>query len=184
MSDPSQQCPSAWREYNTSGVRACGRPNNSPGSCEAICYSAGQTYSRVCGRVIGYQYVSPDAFKKHANNHIDLSITLAHNKIVFGVTLLISHRVSHQSLQPSVLALLTMDKKLICNIKSWEREPGDKAILVVITTVNLVIQTVVSETTYTIMIHYGMASSVKVPAAMVPTLPHGSAYSFLLQQLT
>jgi uncharacterized membrane protein YjjP (DUF1212 family) len=34
------------------------------------------------------------------------------------------------------------------------------------------------------MIHYGMASSVKVPAALVPTLPHGSIYSFLLQQQT
>ena len=33
------------------------------------------------------------------------------------------------------------------------------------------------------MIHYGMASSVKVPVALVPTLPHGSVYSFLLQQL-
>ena len=32
---------------------------------------------------------------------------------------------------------------------------------------------------YLLMIHYGMASSVKVPAAMVPTLPHGSVYSFL-----
>ena len=27
MSNPAQQCPSAWREYNTqSGVRVCGRP--------------------------------------------------------------------------------------------------------------------------------------------------------------
>ena len=80
MSDPSQQCPSAWREYNISGVKACGRPDNSHGSCEAISYSTGQTYSRVCGRVIGYQYASPDAFNKHANNHIDLdgvSITYA-----------------------------------------------------------------------------------------------------------
>ena len=33
------------------------------------------------------------------------------------------------------------------------------------------------------MIHYGIASSVKVPAALVPTLPHGSVYSYLLQQL-
>ena len=26
MSDSTQQCPSAWKEYNNSGVRACGRP--------------------------------------------------------------------------------------------------------------------------------------------------------------
>ena len=36
MSDPSQQCPFAWREYNMNGVRACGRPDNSQGSCAAI----------------------------------------------------------------------------------------------------------------------------------------------------
>ena len=33
MTDPSQQCPPAWREYNT---RACGRPVNETGSCAAI----------------------------------------------------------------------------------------------------------------------------------------------------
>ena len=26
MSDPSQQCPSAWTEYNSNSVRACRRP--------------------------------------------------------------------------------------------------------------------------------------------------------------
>ena len=40
MSDPSQQCPSAWREYNTNGVRACGRPVGTSG-CWATTYSTG-----------------------------------------------------------------------------------------------------------------------------------------------
>ena len=64
MSDPSQQCPSAWREYNTSsGIRACGRPFNLEGSCAVTDYSLiGRQYSRVCGRLIGYQIGSPDAF--------------------------------------------------------------------------------------------------------------------------
>ena len=63
MTDPSQQCPSAWREYNTSGVRACGRPINSTGSCAAVFYFTNRQYSRVCGRIIGYQFASPDAFR-------------------------------------------------------------------------------------------------------------------------
>ena len=65
MSDPSQQCPSTWREYNTSGhgVRACGRPFNLEGSCAVTDYShVGRQYSRVCGRLIGYQIGSPDGF--------------------------------------------------------------------------------------------------------------------------
>ena len=62
MTEPLQQCPSAWREYNTSGVRACGRPESSTGSCAAVFYFPNRQYSRVCGRIIGYQVASPDAF--------------------------------------------------------------------------------------------------------------------------
>ena len=63
MSKPSQQCPSTWREYNTSGIRACGRPVTSRGSCPGVSYSNNnEQYSRVCGRAIGYQVGSTDAF--------------------------------------------------------------------------------------------------------------------------
>ena len=63
MSDPTQQCPSAWREYNTSGVRACGRPVTNVGSCAQVQYPSNNSqYSRVCGRAIGYQYGTTDAF--------------------------------------------------------------------------------------------------------------------------
>ena len=66
MSDPSQQCPSTWREYNTKGARACGRPHSNGGSCSATSYPTSHEYSQVCGRVIGYQYGSPDAFAGYA----------------------------------------------------------------------------------------------------------------------
>ena len=64
MSDPTQQCPSAraWREYNTGGVRACGRPRTNGASCAATTYSIDFQYRRVCGRVVGYQFGSPDGF--------------------------------------------------------------------------------------------------------------------------
>ena len=62
MSDPSQPCPSAWSEYNTNGIRACGRPGINVGSCPATIYTTNRQYSRVCGRVIGYQIGSTDAF--------------------------------------------------------------------------------------------------------------------------
>ena len=62
MSDSSQQCPSAWREHNTSGVRGCRRPTTSSGSCPATSYATNHQYSRVCGEVIGYQIGTPDAF--------------------------------------------------------------------------------------------------------------------------
>ena len=62
MSNSSQQCPSARREYNTCGVRACGRPEISSASCSATFYPTGHQYSRVCGRAIGYQIGGIDSF--------------------------------------------------------------------------------------------------------------------------
>lgn len=62
MSDPSQQCPPVWREYNTSQFRACGRPNSTVISHPSQIYPVGRQYSKVCGRVIGIQVASPDAF--------------------------------------------------------------------------------------------------------------------------
>ena len=59
MTDSSQQCPSAWREYTSSGIRVCKRPF---GGCPGTIYPVSHAYSKVCGRVIGYQYGSPDAF--------------------------------------------------------------------------------------------------------------------------
>ena len=68
MSDPTQQCPSVWREYSTNGVRACGRPFTTGESCPATTYSTNYQYNKVCGRVIGYQYGSPDAFNTVSSN--------------------------------------------------------------------------------------------------------------------
>ena len=62
MSDPSQQCPSAWRE-NTTPHRTCGR-KYTIGTCEGVTYTTGsQQYNQVCGRIIGYQVGSTDAFR-------------------------------------------------------------------------------------------------------------------------
>ena len=62
MSDPSHQCPRAWRGY-MDPVRSCGRPVTSRSSCAAVYFSAnGKQYSSVCGRALGYQKGSPDGF--------------------------------------------------------------------------------------------------------------------------
>ena len=59
MSDPSQQCPSAWREITTPH-RVCGTTSS---GCQGVTYSTGSVqYDQVCGRIISYQFGSPDAF--------------------------------------------------------------------------------------------------------------------------
>ena len=61
MSDPTQQCPSVWKEITTP-FRVCGR-RSTRASCEGLTYSTGsEQYDQVCGRIIGYELNSPDAF--------------------------------------------------------------------------------------------------------------------------
>ena len=74
MSDPSQQCPAELRLYNEGGVRACGRQTSSGASCDSVTFSTnGIGYSQVCGRVIGYQYASPNAYDYYyRNNYINI----------------------------------------------------------------------------------------------------------------
>ena len=62
MSNASQQCPSVWREITTPR-RVCGR-RSTGASCEGLTYTTGsEQYDQVCGRIIGYQIGSPDAFE-------------------------------------------------------------------------------------------------------------------------
>ena len=65
MTDPSQQCPTNWGLI-TSPVRACGRSTiggENINTCDSVLFpSNGRSYSHVCGRIIGYQKGSPDAF--------------------------------------------------------------------------------------------------------------------------
>ena len=77
MSNPVEQCPSIWKEYNSGGIRACGRPGSRSESCPGVQYSTCNQYSRVCGRIIGYQVASPDAFKSNSDQRVD-GITITH----------------------------------------------------------------------------------------------------------
>ena len=70
MSDPLQQCPSAWREYNESGVRTCRSPLSFSSNCSGTFYMIKQRYSKVCGRAIGYQVGETEAFY-HYDEGID-----------------------------------------------------------------------------------------------------------------
>ena len=63
MTDPNQNCPAGFRQVTRTTVplRTCGRPG--PAGCVSTTFQTyGVAYSHVCGRVIGYQDQSPDAF--------------------------------------------------------------------------------------------------------------------------
>ena len=67
MSDPNHQCPSGWRLI-TSPRRACGRTSTGA-ECQSVLYPTnGISYTRVCGRVIAYQYCDTGAFNQVVYN--------------------------------------------------------------------------------------------------------------------
>ncbi len=69
MTDHNQNCPDGFRlvSRTTPPLRTCGRPG--PAGCVSTTYPTyGVEYSRVCGRVIGYQDKTPDGFNPYFDN--------------------------------------------------------------------------------------------------------------------
>ena len=82
MSDSCEKCPDEFRLYNENGVRACGRPVKSGGSCVGITFpSRNIEYSQVCGKIIGYQVGRPDGAHhttSSINSHYSDGISLTY----------------------------------------------------------------------------------------------------------
>ena len=71
MTDPNQNCPAGFRLVNRTSapLRTCGKSEEDvPGCVSTTFQTYGMEYSHVCGRVIGYQDRSPDAFGHYANH--------------------------------------------------------------------------------------------------------------------
>ena len=66
MTDSNQKCPSGFRQI-TSPKRTCGTPGS---RCVSTTFPLnGVKYSRVCGKIIGYQYSRLSAFAPYYKNH-------------------------------------------------------------------------------------------------------------------
>ena len=79
MTDLNQTCPQPWVEVSRDSVRACGREWTDPhsaGACYSVQFSAyGHEYTQVCGRIIGYQYGSPDGLDRYHLQEYDINGT-------------------------------------------------------------------------------------------------------------
>ena len=72
MTNSNDKCPDEFRLYNENGIRACGRPVCSGGSCVGITFqSENIEYSQVCGKVIGYQVGWTDGAHHNIINDIN-----------------------------------------------------------------------------------------------------------------
>ena len=62
MTEPGSSCPPELRYENQSSIRMC-RTSRSAGGCTSVHYPTyGIPYKNVCGRALGYQYGSAEAF--------------------------------------------------------------------------------------------------------------------------
>ena len=83
MSDTRYHCPHGWR-LTGYPVRTCGRASHNGETCDpAIFQVTGGAYSKVCGRVVGYQYGGTAAFYAYHQNR-SLSIN---NSYVTGISI-------------------------------------------------------------------------------------------------
>ena len=81
VTDSTSTCPFGWNitRYST---RTCGRVNVESGTCDSATFTvSGGEYSRVCGRIKGYQFSTIDAFHASRNiidgNYVD-GVSLTH----------------------------------------------------------------------------------------------------------
>ena len=65
MTRPNENCPAGFRKVTASGKTMCGGQRR---SCISATFSShGLQYSRVCGKIIGYQFATTDAFQNYGS---------------------------------------------------------------------------------------------------------------------
>ena len=82
MTDTSSNCPSGLRTI-TNPCRLCAKNIDGAGCSSVVFPVQGVQYSRVCGKIIGYQDGSPDAFSPY----IDGGQTTIDSHYVDGISL-------------------------------------------------------------------------------------------------
>ena len=66
MTRPNENCPAGFRKVTASGKTMCGGQSR---SCISTTFSShGLQYSRVCGKIIGYQFGRTNAFYNYFHN--------------------------------------------------------------------------------------------------------------------
>ena len=66
--DMTENCPPGLQELITGGIRVCRRQGTTAGCKYNIFQTNGISYSQICGKVVGYQKGTPDAFNTNNND--------------------------------------------------------------------------------------------------------------------
>ena len=90
MTNSSHQCPSGLRQCNESNIRTCCITSDSP-ACSSVIFYIHSIYSKVCGKIRGYQLGSTNTF---ADDGRGVNLTIEGN-YVDGVSLTHGHPRQH-----------------------------------------------------------------------------------------
>ena len=83
FTDRNTNCPSGWK-LTSHSKRSCGRVSTGRLTCDSVTFPvSGGYYTRVCGRIKGYQSGGPDAFETYD----DGEVTTIDGAYVSGVSL-------------------------------------------------------------------------------------------------
>ena len=72
MNDTDHECLQGLTENNQQSVRSCTKSIYSSGCSSATIDVYGVEYSRVCGKIIGYQFGSPDSFYRYYSQQVSI----------------------------------------------------------------------------------------------------------------
>ena len=118
MTNSSQQCPTGLKTITKSSKQLCGINMAGAGCSSAMFQVHGIEYSHVCGKVIGYQDGSPDAFahplrryNRIDGNYVDgVSITHGHGPRKHIWTFVTAHSEASGATAPTFICPCTDDR--------------------------------------------------------------------------
>ena len=122
MSQPDTSCPQGLTQKEISGQKLCGQTGH--GCTQATMLPVKIAYSRVCGRLQGFQYNTPDAFGPYNSNN---SLTLCDNYVEgASITYGTANSLKHIWTYACVFSLGTEEFPTFacpCNINSTAKVP-------------------------------------------------------------
>ena len=172
MTDPCQNCPAGFRLVNrtVAPLRTCGRPG--PAGCVSTTFQTyGVEYSHVCGKVIGYQDQTPDAFSSSNRHSVYVDgVSLTHGQSPRNHIWTFAGAVdeigsNEQSICPCTRSDVPYTGPMVPSFVGQDYFCDI-----------LVVEGIISMVFSMLMIHSGMVRDVEIPALAVSlTIHHGSA---------
>ena len=121
MTDPTTSCPSGWQN-NGYSKRSCGRASSGGLTCDSAFFPvSGGPYTRVCGKIRGYQQRLTDAFEAYNKGRVTtimLVVSVSHMAVHENTSGHL-HLVIARTIQHAMMPVLVMPLSLLPSHHLW-----------------------------------------------------------------